>query len=168
MSWGLAQAVNRASKTKCYLQWREHKPKQDAVVSVMQDLHNYQLFLLLSIIKAGISTIFTTSNALPASTGDNTLTVDNYTIQARALPGSSRRINNTDSCRNDFAINFEIPLVSQGITSKIIQSFVVAFAASTVSVAVDERGGVQGAWENVRAFMALPFVQTKLPPPSFP
>jgi hypothetical protein len=31
MTWGLAQAGNRASKTKRYLQWWENKPEQNAV-----------------------------------------------------------------------------------------------------------------------------------------
>ena len=45
MTWGSAQAGDRASKTRRYLQWRGHKPEQDAVASALQNLHNSACFV---------------------------------------------------------------------------------------------------------------------------
>ena len=46
MTWGLAQAGNRAGKTGRYLQWWENEPEQDAVTSVPQNLHDSICFFL--------------------------------------------------------------------------------------------------------------------------
>ena len=48
MTWGLAQAGDRASKTRCYLQWRENKPEQDAVASALQNLHNSVCYYIVA------------------------------------------------------------------------------------------------------------------------
>ena len=46
MTWALVQAGNRASKTRHYLQWWESKPEQDAVTSMLQNLHDCTFLLL--------------------------------------------------------------------------------------------------------------------------
>ena len=46
MTWGLAQAGNRASKTRRYLQWWDSEPEQDVMTSVLQNVHNSTLFIL--------------------------------------------------------------------------------------------------------------------------
>ena len=48
MTWGSAQAGDRASKTRRYLQWRGHKPEQDAVASALQNLHNSVCYYIVA------------------------------------------------------------------------------------------------------------------------
>ena len=50
MTWGLAQAGNRASKTGRYLQWWDSEPEQNVMTSELQNLHNSILFRSLSLI----------------------------------------------------------------------------------------------------------------------
>ena len=45
MTWGLAQAGNRAGRTGRYLQWWEREPEWDAVTSALQNPHDALSFL---------------------------------------------------------------------------------------------------------------------------
>ena len=49
MTWELAQAGNRASKTRHYLQWWVNKSEQDAATSALQNLY-HSTYLLLSVL----------------------------------------------------------------------------------------------------------------------
>ena len=44
MTWGLAQAGNRASKTGRYLQWWENRPEWDAMTSAVRNSRNSARF----------------------------------------------------------------------------------------------------------------------------
>ena len=48
MTWGLAQAGNRAGRTGRYLQWWEHGPEWNAVTPGLQNLHDSASFLVLA------------------------------------------------------------------------------------------------------------------------
>lgn len=50
MTWESVQAGNRASKTRRYLQWWEHKLEQDAVASALQNLHHSVCFSFQSLL----------------------------------------------------------------------------------------------------------------------
>ena len=45
MTWGLAQAGNRAGRTGRYLQWWEHGPEWNAVTPGLQNPHDSASFL---------------------------------------------------------------------------------------------------------------------------
>ena len=47
MTCGQAQAGNRASKTRPYLQWWVNSSEQDAATSALQNLHHYTRIILL-------------------------------------------------------------------------------------------------------------------------
>ena len=47
MTWGQAQAGNRASKTRPYLQWWVNNSEQDAATSALQNLHHYTRIIVL-------------------------------------------------------------------------------------------------------------------------
>ena len=49
MTWGQAQAGNRASKTGRCLQWWDSVAERIAVASVQQKVHNYHLLFLVSV-----------------------------------------------------------------------------------------------------------------------
>ena len=48
MTWGLAQAGNRASKTGRYLQWWENRPEWDAMTSAVRNSRHSTRFLFLA------------------------------------------------------------------------------------------------------------------------
>ena len=54
MTWGPAQAGNRASKTGRYLQWWDNEPEYNAVISAGCKVHHY-IFSLLSLIAVFLS-----------------------------------------------------------------------------------------------------------------
>ena len=46
MTWGLAQAGNRASKTGRYLQWWENRPEWGAMTSAVRNSRNSAHFII--------------------------------------------------------------------------------------------------------------------------